>query len=310
MPDVPGVRGGAAVKFHRRLDGFLEEVEDQISFLDELLEARRRPIEFIRLAASLLSAFAEAEHSGERGEAALATFVLEYSDEPELWARVSLPDLHLRASMVWQLLDLLEPGEWELAFKGTEGKAFRRWLVGASLDQPSSRAYRALSYLRESIAWSAQRQGRGPSQRLPALDRLLDDVHASLRRKRRKEAKAIIHARDALRQLTMRFRLGNLLYREVRCAFVHSTIPRVTPDRRRFWRNRNPYWVEVDAPMIEGNWEVVELPARMLLRTLRSCVGNYVEELRKRRRLPLDICNALYSCLEAGAIEALDTTKA
>jgi len=313
MPERPGprLRGGAAAKFYQRLEFFESILEEQTEFLEELLRARRRPIEFLRLATAILNALANAEWAGADlpEEAKFSRFVESYSDAPELWGLVSAPNMCLAAVVASEIFHGSKSSDrYELAFRGPEGKALRKWLKDIRLHDAPESVDRALGLLRKALGLFADEDKRKRAAWLYPASEVLAGVHRRLRRRRGTEAKAITSDERALAQLAERFRLGNLLYREVRCVVVHSVLPSVFPDRRRFWANQNPYWVDVLVPLA-GDWVTVEFPARLLLYTVRTCGSRYVSELRRRKLLPSDIWDGVYNPLEPGAIEVLDEDR-
>jgi hypothetical protein len=307
----PRLRGGAAAKFHQRLGIFVGVLEEQIAFLEELLRTKRRPVEFLRLSTGILNALANAEWAGAGipEEAQFSRFVEAYSGMSESWSQVSVPDMCLTVVVASEIFHGAGSRDrYELAFKGPGGKALKGWLKGIGLYDAPRCVDRALELLRKAFAVVAREDPRKREAWLFPADGVVAGVKRQLKRWRGKEAKAIISDQEALSHLAERFRLASLLYREVRCVVVHRVLPSVFPDRRRFWRNRNPYWVDVWAAFA-GDWVTVEFPAEFLLQTVRNCGSRYASELRSRRLLPSDIWDAVYRPLEPGATEVLDMDR-
>lgn len=305
-----GPRGGAAYKFHKRLEILVAELEDQIGFLEELLQARRRPAEFLRLTTALIDALAGAEFAGadKPGESKFASFLIEYSGEADLWQRVSVPDMCLVAAIESEIFHGAGEERYDLAFKGREGGALRKWLKCLGVYGDRRAVGQALAALRTALGSLADSDARKRGQWLYSVEDLVEGLKQHLSRRRWAQGKAIASNEAALAELAGRFRIANLLYCNVRCVVIHCALPPIGPDSKRFWRNRNPYWVDVGTAL-SGDWVTVEFPARLLLDTLRTCVARYTSELKQRRKLPGDIFYALYEPFEPGAIDVFDEDR-
>lgn len=306
------VTGGTAAKLYRRLDLFRQEVDRQVSFLERMLRARRHPLEFLRLATALLDGFAHAEFPDDNvpDEAKFCRFILQYSSERDVWDRVSVPDMWQRIVHSLAILHgSRDPAAFRWAFVGPDGRPLRTWLQSIGLLQSRRSTRRALALLETALASFAEKDLRKRRGWLYAADQVVQGVCAELKRRRSPDAQAVLRERESLRKLALRFRLPNLLYREVRCLVLHQVVPTRLPEPPRFWRNRRPYWVEVESALVSGESVSIEFPAPFLLQTLRDASARYIVELRQRRELPGEIWHALYYPLENGAVEVLDADR-
>jgi hypothetical protein len=81
--------------------------------------------------------------------------------------------------------------------------------------------------------------------------------------------------------------VGNILYEKYRCGVIHGGRVAII-DGDRFFRERNPYWVQLVSDYY-GKFAFIEFPALFLHGLLDNCIQGYRRHLLAKGKIPADI---------------------
>jgi len=272
-----------------RLEDFFGTFRTTQRFLEQLLQTRTWPQEFLIVVCCRLDALANLAFPRWKGKQAdaFAKFLLRYSGFEKKLRQISVPDLfHYLSYGKWLLPEVIseagrlyqysEYDEPLIRLIVDSGLPITQEAIGDFLAfalRTLKRAYRVVPNQRIT--------GRSIAKRSEVMKCLLAAAQSPRRQKYTEPLKAT-------KSIIERFSLSQILYREFRCRAVHGY--EVNIDEKRFFREREIYWRTVYSDLVEpGRFLEIQFPAAFILQMLRNSIDKYERELKHKKELPVEM---------------------
>jgi len=279
----------------QRITEAFAEYRSTISLIEELIGKKTHINELILLVCARLDSLANATCQEKSQKGNFFKFVTSYSNDRDLIAAVSLPDLHnYFARLLWVLPGMIQkPGRFHL-FDQVEDAAIVPLVWKSELPITEEHIGSLLRFVLRIIratyrAVPGQPRKKKHMRQLPELHKELLDTATSY--KTQKYVKAI----EAIGPILKDHMVGNLLYTDYRCAVIHDYGFEVDPDL--FFKGTTPYYAIFSNEYVDYRQFRLHFPAAFLLSLLKACLENYETRLLRTLKLPstiwFKICDAI-----------------
>lgn len=272
-----------------RLEDFFGTFRATQQFLEQLLQMRDWPQEFLILVCCRLDALANLAFPRWKGKQAdaFAKFLLLYSGFERQLRQISVPDLFFYLSYErWVLPGVIsEPGRLHQFMEDDE--SLIRLIVNSELPITQEAIHDFLAFVLRTLkrAYRVVPNQRITGRSIAKQSEVMKCLLAAAESPRRQK---YIEPLKATKSIIERFSLSQILYREFRCRAVHGY--EVNIDEKRFFRERKIYWRTVYSDLVEpGRFLEVQFPAVFLLEMLRNSIDEFERELKHKKELPIEM---------------------